>query len=310
MNYFRQLALLLTIGLLFGLLSGCSSQETRPDNKQKTLGSSEVLQQLQRHLPGHYSNFAQQWLDPQQPLRLLDVSLIKASETEIWMLTRQRQVNSQQQEIGIRQQILAFTATTDDEIKFRFAPHKGAPSAAQVAIASGQVAFLPGCEVSLYPGKDGLLGKTSERDCKLPGSDDQNSLSKSIKIQAGIITIADQLIRNGEPQGDAVIQQFYRSQIYSGWAGLKNPHSDWQPVVAFELFTDGEVLALLDQDGKDTGLHIRLSQVPWKKGERMILRLDLIDPQTGKPSAYVFSDPDAENIGLNLGEVQVGLKRK
>ena len=42
----------------------------------------------------------------------------------------------------------------------------------------------------------------------------------------------------------------------------------------------------------------------------MILRLDLIDPATGKPTAYAFTDPDAENIGLNLGDVQVGLKRK
>ncbi|MCF6263181.1 MAG: CpcT/CpeT family chromophore lyase [Xanthomonadales bacterium] len=306
MIYFRYLSVL----LLVGLLSACSSQKIQADKPQKTLGSAEVLQQLQLHLPGHYSNFAQQWLDPQQPLRLLDVSLIKASETEIWMLTRQRELNSEQQNIAIRQQILAFTATSDDEIKFRFAPHKGAPSAALVSIASGRVAFLPGCEVRLYPGTDGLLGKTSERECRLPGSDDQNSLSKSIKIQAGIITIADQLIRNGEAQGDTIIQQFYRSQMYSGWAGLKTPHSDWQPVTAFEIYTDGEVLALLDQNGKGTGLHIRLSQVPWKKGERMILRLDLIDPQTGKPSAYVFSDPDAENIGLNLGDTQVGLKRK
>jgi len=306
MNYFRNLLLLLFIGLI----SACSSQQTQPNTQQTTLDSSAVLEQLQQHLPGHYSNFAQQWLDPNQSLRLLDVSLLKASETEVWMLTRQRQLDSQQHSVAVRQQILAFTATSDDEINLRFAPHKGEPSAALVSIASGQVAFLPGCGVRLYPGRDGLIGKTSESECKLPGSDDQKSLRKSIKIQAGIITIADQLSHNGVVQGNTIIQQFYRSQIYSGWAGSKSPQSDWQSVSAFEIYTDGEVLALLDQDGKDIGLHIRLSQVPWKKGERMILRLDLIDSATGMPSAYAFSDPDAENIGLNLGDVQVGLKRK
>lgn len=295
--------------LALSLLSACAAQEKTP-GKSTALSSTEVLQQLQQHLPGHYSNFAQQWLDPQQPLRLLDVSLLKASSTEVWMLTRQKEFSTRDDNSSMRQQILSFRGTDTDEIKFRFAPHKGEPSAALVTIASGRTAFLPGCEITLYPAKDGLLGQTSASDCKLPTADTHTSLSKSIKIQAGIITIADQLSQDGVIQGASNIQQFYRSQVFSGWAGSKTAHSDWQAAAPFEIYSDGEELGLVDPDGKDIGIHIRLSQVPWKKGERMILRLDLIDPATGKPTAYVFTDPDAENIGLNLGDIQVGLKRK
>lgn len=294
--------------LIFSLLSACTAQKKEPGTAN--ISSSDVLQQLQRHLPGHYSNFAQRWLDPKQALRLLDLSLLKASDSELWMLTRQKEFTTPDGSSTMRQQILSFRISDTDEIKLRFAPHKGEPSAALVTIAAGSTAFLPGCEITLYPGKDGLLGQTSASECKLPTANDQTSLSKSIKIQAGIITIADQLVREGVSQGAASIQQFYRSLAFSGWAGSKTTHSDWQTAVPFEIYSDGEELALIDHEGKATGIHIRLSQVPWKKGERMILRLDLIDSTTGKPTAYAFTDPDAENIGLNLGEIQVGLKRK
>lgn len=306
MNTVIRLFLIIAISLL----TACAGQEKQTE-KPTGLSGTEVLQSLQQHLPGHYSNFAQQWLDNKQPLRLLDVTLLKANNSEVWMLTRQQEFSRQDSsQSSMRQQILLFRTTEDDEIKFRFAPHKGEPSAALVSIASGRVAFLPGCEITLFPGKDGLLGQTSASECKLPGANNPAGLSKSIKIQAGIITIADQLSRDGTSSGAANIQQFYRSQLFTGWAGFKTAHSDWQQVAPFEIYTDGEELSLIDPDGNNTGIHIRLSQVPWKKGERMILRLDLIDPATGKPTTYAFTDPDAENIGLNLGDVQLGLKRK
>jgi len=296
------------LGLILVLLSGCASQKESEKPADETLTNTRVLAQLQQYLPGHYSNFAQQWQDQKLPLRLLDIDLLRASDTEAWYLTQQREntVSGQQ----LRLQILAITTSAENHITFRFAPFNGKASQALTAVLNHQVAFLEGCEVTLFPAVDGLVGKTSAETCLLPGQSEHTGLIKSIKIQAGIITIGDQLAENGEVQGEISIQQFYRSQQFSGWAGKISAHTAWQRAAPFVIFSDGEELALVDSDGVKIGVNIRLTQVPWKKDEKMILRLDLLDPATGKTSAYAFTDANAESIGLNLGDVQLGLKRK
>lgn len=298
----------ITSVILLLLLSACATQKIDEQESSEAKLASDALKQLEAFLPGHYSNFAQHWQDNNLALRLLDISLLLIEPDQAWFLSQQQDAdlggNNQ------RQQILLFKIIEKDRLELSFAPFRGDAGAAIRAIRSANIAFIPGCEMTIHVTATAYAGETSAQNCRLPAVDGESpGLVKDISIQANNITIGDQLSQNGKALGPPSIQQFQRSYAFSGWAGVKPAQAEWTALAPFNLYSDGQTVALPDNSGNPSGVSIRLSQVPWKRGENMILRLDLINEITGKPTAYAFTGVNTSNIGLNLGHVQIGLER-
>ncbi len=298
----------ISCAILLLLLSACATQKIDEQESSEAKLAADALRQLEVFLPGHYSNFAQHWQDNKLALRLLDISLLLLESDQAWFLSQQQDTNSGGN--TQRQQILLFKIIGKDRLELSFAPFRGDAGAAIRAIRSANLAFIPGCEMTIHITATAYAGETSAQNCRLPSVNGESpGLVKDISIQANSITIGDQLSQHGTPLGPPSIQQFQRSHEYSGWAGVKPAQAEWTTLAPFSLYSDGQTVALADNNGNPSGVSIRLSQVPWKRGENMILRLDLINEITGKPTAYAFTGINTSNIGLNLGHVQIGLER-
>jgi len=289
-------------------LTACATQKIVEVDPQTAVARS-TLQELETFLPGHYSNFAQHWGDQSKVLRLLDINLLLVDAQHAWFISKQRDAIAT--ENSERQQILLFRIVENDRLELSFAPFRGDSAAAIRAIQASTLAFIPGCAMTIHTTPAAYAGETTAQNCRLPAvNGESHGLVKDISIQAGGITIGDQLFQHGSPLGSPSIQQFQRSYQFNGWAGVKPPQAEWTPLANFSIYSDGQIVELADQAGNNSGVSIRLSQVTWKRGEDMILRLDLIDQQTGKPSAYGFTGTNSNSIGINLGHIQIGLQRQ
>ena len=290
------------------LLSGCATTKIEDKDTAVTKTASTALKQLEVFLPGHYSNFPQHWQNQNIALRLLDIKLLLVESEQTWFLSTQQDAGSANS--NERQQILRFRLMPNDRLELSFTPFRGDPANAIRAIEESALAFISGCEMTLHITPTAYAGETSAEKCRLPAVDGVSpGLLKDVRIQANSIIIGDQLRQGGQAVAPPSIQQFQRSHEFSGWAGVKPAQAKWLALAPFKLYSDGQTIAINNKEGRSSGINIRLSQVAWKLGETQILRLDLIDPETGKPTAYAFTDVNSGNIGLNLGHLQIGLKR-
>jgi hypothetical protein len=104
-------------------------------------------------------------------------------------------------------------------------------------------------------------------------------------------------------------------QVFSGWAAINGAgpngpaNDDWHMNRAMRLGNEGGRAALTWRDGKASGYSLTLERVTYRDGNVPVLKLSVIDDASGQGIAYAWANPEATQIGINLGWVQVGLGR-
>ncbi|MEP7042310.1 MAG: hypothetical protein ABI843_04575 [Dokdonella sp.] len=104
-------------------------------------------------------------------------------------------------------------------------------------------------------------------------------------------------------------------QVFSGWAaingaGSKAPaNNDWHMNRSTQLGNEGGRVALTWRDGKASGYSLTLERLTYRDGNVPVLKLSVIEDASGQSLAYAWANPEATQIGINLGWVQVGLSR-
>ncbi len=105
-------------------------------------------------------------------------------------------------------------------------------------------------------------------------------------------------------------------RYFSGWAviradriGLGDEENKDKMIFisGLRIHNEGQQLPLVTKDGVDTGYAIELARLTYQATRIPVLVLGLIEQATGKTFSYVWTNPGANRIGVNLRWLQVGL---
>lgn len=125
-----------------------------------------------------------------------------------------------------------------------------------------------------------------------------------------VVTVADQA-RGADA---ATVSQ--RVRWFGGWDAINGAgpkaqpeNNDWHLKRDLRLHSEGGRIALQWRDGAPSGYTLELARLTYRESNTEVLRLAVIEDATGKTLSYVWADPDARRIGLNLGWLQVGLEQ-
>jgi len=114
--------------------------------------------------------------------------------------------------------------------------------------------------------------------------------------------------------GDARVD-LRKAVFFAGWAAINGAgpnapaNNDWHISRTLKLGDEGGRAALTWRDGKPSGYSLTLERLTYRDGNVPVLKLSVVDDASGKSLAYVWANPEALRIGLNLGWAQVGLER-
>ncbi len=187
-----------------------------------------------------------------------------------------------------------------------------------------QVRTTEGCEVYWHWHGDHFIGEMDKDACRI----DSPRLGKTIIIndtlmlsdtELHISDVARDTAGNvvfGRPAGPP--HKNRKVRYFTLWGGVKKGGPEAKPDEQTWDFTSGKLihnegglLKILDDDtGEDSGYAVRLEQLTYQNTKVPILKLVLMDTRNDKQVNYIWANPDATHIGMNLGWMQVGLTRK
>lgn len=106
-------------------------------------------------------------------------------------------------------------------------------------------------------------------------------------------------------------------RYFSGWAyinragaGASRRDTKFSSQPNLLLHNEGQRIPLNFDDGSPTGYLLELSRLTYLNTEASILKLAVIDIKNGTSIPYVWADPEATRLGMNLGWLQLGLTEK
>ncbi|MEO8802113.1 MAG: hypothetical protein ABI304_08490 [Rudaea sp.] len=107
-----------------------------------------------------------------------------------------------------------------------------------------------------------------------------------------------------------------RVRWFDGWAAIngggpkaKSGNQDWHVQKDLRLSSEGGSVKLRWRDGAASGYSLELARTTYPERKLSVLQLDVIDDASGQVIDYVWSDPQSNAIGFNLGWLQVGLQQ-
>jgi hypothetical protein len=104
-----------------------------------------------------------------------------------------------------------------------------------------------------------------------------------------------------------------RVRYFDGWAAIARGgktdvlRDKWSGQKGVIIHNEGQTLKILWDDGKPTGYSMQLAQLTYQGTSVPILKLAVINDETGKSETYVWTNTEAKRIGVNMGWLQVGL---
>ncbi len=115
------------------------------------------------------------------------------------------------------------------------------------------------------------------------------------------------------PRGAGAIEDARRVRWFEGWAAIngggpqaKTGNQDWHLNRDLRLSSEGGRAAIHWRDGAASGYTLELERTNYPERKLVVLQLNVIEDASGKAITYVWTDPQAAAIGLNLGWLQVG----
>lgn len=282
----KPLITLTAAGLLLG---GCA---TTPAPERRPAVINPVLQELAGALPGRYATAA----DRQRPGERLELIVERESlldpERLAFLLTQHHSG------AGQRRFLLGLEFDGQgSEVQGRFAP----------VSADGQVGR--DCHMRFQLHSDGFSGQTRAEECRFGEGSQATGLIKEIAFDGQQLVIGDRLVRldDGSPAAEDQIHAFLRAAGFQAWAGRREGES-WRRSSGFELDSGGTYFEPVDAAGMSLQIGIDLGLYRMPQGP--ILRLSVIDLDSGEILGESWSDPQADQLGIALPDLQVGLERE
>ena len=317
--------------LLFGLavLAGCQNLGTGPQHARSASGTDAgVLASLTAALPGDYDNHEQVEraraanksgtgiapMHVQHSIRVVESA--RDSVTWLWRLG----VPGKTASSSIW--LLKAQVTTDGH-HIRLVPSRPTDTAAaQAQFADTAKAFHfdaaqwaeldPCAQNGQWDGaKFSAAANVESCSALLPGlGQDAALLPLKISIDADMLRVAT--FADSSRGADAV-EEARRVHWYDGWAAIngggpnaKSDNSDWHLQRDLHLSSEGGRAALHWRDGAPSGYTLELERTSYPERKLSVLQLNVIEDGSGRTITYVWTDPGAGAIGLNLGWLQVG----
>lgn len=176
---------------------------------------------------------------------------------------------------------------------------------------------LQACTMKPAASRNGLAFAADPTACSalLPGIGATGALLplrfELINDRLRVVMVADL------PRGVDAATLSQRVRWFTGWdalngGGLKASaeNNDWHLHRDLRLHTEGGRTPLRYRDGAASGYSLELARLTYRESGTEVLRLAVIEDASGKTLSYVWTDPDARRIGLNLGWLQVGLEQE
>lgn len=181
--------------------------------------------------------------------------------------------------------------------------------AGNFAILDGRGQSRRSCPMRFHVTGEGLVGETDPESCEFGEGDEAVGVLKEIAFGGRRITIADRLVdpdSQASLGADQVIR-FLPAVEFSGWLGVRES-SDWRVAREFSIRV-GQRLEPLDAADMSLGLALALDYYRMEREDAApMLRLTVVDAESGEVIAESWAEPGSGSIGLALEELQVGLQ--
>lgn len=297
--------------LVSSVLLGLSACAAWNGQGAKPSGDSAVAE-LALLLSGVYNNHAQVWRLRQQgqaaPLftRVVIEPAADGGAGERHLLYSQFKAGTQQEELLRR---VRWVLRTGNE------PQTVVQSVFQQS--GGEWQEWGGCSVYWHKTEAGYQGRTRGSGCRFRAQSSEQVVvfQREFALTPAGLTYRQSLQSpGGDPQSQSL--QLARLVPYAGWAGVRPERDvapaggDWRLDDAIRVHNQGGTAQLMTGDGQRLGYTVKLEQLVWPDSGIPMLRLGVLDSETGELLAYAWAEPDARRIGLNLGWLQVGLERE
>jgi hypothetical protein len=317
--------------LLLGLtaLAGCQSLGTGSQHARSAAGSDAgALASLTALLPGDYDNHEQVEraraankggtgiapMHVQHSIRVVESS--HGSLNWLWRLSVPGKTGSSS--------VWLFSAqVTADGHSIRLVPSRPTDTAAAQAqfgdpakpfhFEAAQWAALEPCAQSGQWDGTKFSAAANVESCSalLPGlGQDAALLPLRMSIDADMLRVATFA---DSSRGADAIEEARRVRWYEGWAAIngggpnaKSDNNDWHLQRDLHLSSEGGRVALHWRDGAPSGYSLALEHTSYPERKLSVLQLNVIEDGSGRTVTYVWTDPAAGAIGLNLGWLQVG----
>ncbi len=270
--------------------------------------------------------------DPFEPVHWLHAPVLPANFEKLgnprWFYVKAMQAGSKAVK---RQRFYRFSENSQGVIKLesygfvdpaKYLQMESKPDLAKNMILSDLKA-MPGCEV-LFRYEDtskSYRGQTQQATCRGKARSGKNLfVSDNWLIKQGGIEFINnakddkgvQLI--GRADGKALAPR--RVNYFTGWAAILRGAKDAQRTGKFSyagnivIHNEGDRYRLNYDNGEPTGYSIELAQLTYQNTKTAILKAALIDDATGETETYIWANPEATRLGMNLKWIQVGLTLK
>ena len=178
---------------------------------------------------------------------------------------------------------------------------------------------VSGCNVYWRFAGDHYAGEMDDKACfYYSEAMEQNVyITDSLRLTADEIWIGDKafdedgnmLFGREEPHRNRKVRQF------SGWGAVRrgnfDPDADDLDEMLLapdlRLHNEGQIAPLVTIEGDATGYSVELARLTYQNTRVAVLKLGILDSETGETVAYSWANPGAERIGINLGWLQVGM---
>ena len=300
---------------LAGLLSNCA---TLPDTRTATddARAMELIERIQKALPGTYSNFAQiNENGSDDPVTDLNIRQLSASGEPVFLFTSaERGADAERYDIYW----LKLNPLTK-KAEFHFARLTGAELSLslQETLATAWQRVLPGCVIVLGANGEELRGYSRPDTCRFEDPyRGETRIYRMLALGANRLELETAVMVPGEQHnaGDGhLIMQKHR--LYAGSASIgvdsdpaTGEYVEWQELSGFSLFDDGRTVRLYGRNPLAMGFAAQLARLHRRAGEPPYLRLSIINETSGATQALQWIKPGSERIELNLEWLTIKLE--
>jgi hypothetical protein len=173
----------------------------------------------------------------------------------------------------------------------------------RVATDAPDAAALPGCGITWHwlAAEQAYAGQRDGATCA--EADSLGARPGPLRLSLGVFN------------ADGVASRKVR--YFEGWIWIKHAGPQAAPDDKRASFTrrvllhnEGQRTVVRYEDGSESPYELELAQLTYQNTRRAILKLALVDRSTGKSVSYIWANPEATSIGMNLGWFQAGLTQK
>ena len=223
-----------------------------------------------------------------------------------------------------RQRIYSFTEIVEDSTimleVFSFAdpkPFRHAHKNTEILknLSPDSLKKFPGCEIYWNFDGEKYIGKSGEGKCQFTSSRSGKLLTMYddlVLTDDGIWILEKATDENGNHvfgPADGVHYKLRKCRYFKGWAVIKKEGEEkaWHVAGNLRLHDEGDRIPLITADGDTLAYEIQLAQLTYSESKTKVLKLGVHERGQEKTKFYLWGEPEATRLGINMKWIQIGL---